>query len=112
MRISRITAVGTETLIYAAIHEPGNEADNEDDFFMSDEWVGMLTLRGPFTLSDFHLPESGQPVLSSPEKEIRWQMVALYIDPSRRGRGLGKKLINSAIDLGKSTRKPKEMLEC
>jgi hypothetical protein len=22
------------------------------------EWVGMLTLRGPFTLSDFHLLES------------------------------------------------------
>ena len=110
--ISRITAVGTETLICAATHEPRNEADNEDDFLTSGEWVGMLTLRGPFTLSDFHLPKSGQPVPSSPEKETRWQMVALYIDPSHRGRGLAKRLINSAIDFGKVLENPRRCCEC
>jgi len=83
--ISRITAVGTKTLICVATREPRNEADNEDDFLMSGEWLGMLTLRGSFTLSDFHLPESGQSVPSFPEKETRWQMVALYTDPSHRG---------------------------
>lgn len=101
MWISHITAVGTETLISVATREPRSEADGEDDFLMSGEWLGMLTLRGPFTLSDFHLPGSGQPVPSSPEKETGWRMVALYTDPLHRGRELTKKLINSAIDFGK-----------
>ena len=67
MWISRITAVGTETLICVVTREPRNEAYNEDDFLMSGEWLGMLTRRGPFALSDFHLLESDQPVSSSPE---------------------------------------------
>ena len=79
--ISRITAVGTENLISVATREPRSEADDEDDFLISGEWLGMLTLRGPFTVSDFHLPESGQPVPSSPEKETRWQMAAPYTGP-------------------------------
>ena len=68
---------------------------------MLGEWLGMLTLRGPFTLSNFHLPASGQPAPSSPEQETGWRMVALYTGPSHRGRELTKKLINNAIDFGK-----------
>ncbi|OCL14790.1 hypothetical protein AOQ84DRAFT_210167 [Glonium stellatum] len=57
--ISRIVVLGTEIFICVATHEPQKEADNDADFLMSGEWIGMLTLRGPFTYSDFHLPESG-----------------------------------------------------
>lgn len=62
------------------------------------KWVAQVTLRGPLSAEEFHLPESGQPPAARDEEEEKWQMLSLYNLPSHRGKGLGKRLCKAACD--------------
>lgn len=69
-----------------------------EDVLISDEWVGMSTLRGPLSWSEYYLPDSGQPVPEDPERETFWQRSNLYTVSAHRGQGLGKKLVNASVE--------------
>ncbi|OKL61905.1 hypothetical protein UA08_02623 [Talaromyces atroroseus] len=102
---TRLAASGSETFICAATPLEDNNNNNNNDTSHSPAleessiWVGQLTLRGPLSQEDFILPdESGQK--NPPEhggKEL-WQMLSLFTLPAHRGRGLGKKLCQEALD--------------
>ncbi|TAQ89239.1 hypothetical protein B7494_g2448 [Chlorociboria aeruginascens] len=64
-------------------------------------FVGSATLLGPFPKSSFYLPESGGPDLKDDDAEAKWQMTAVYNDPAHRGRGVGKALIQGAVDFAR-----------
>ncbi|KAJ4290587.1 hypothetical protein N0V90_010805 [Kalmusia sp. IMI 367209] len=64
--LRRITQPGVVILICAAIPSDksnellsGNDADF--DVLLRSEWVGMFTMIGPVSLSDYYFPSSGQP---------------------------------------------------
>ncbi|KAF2797339.1 hypothetical protein K505DRAFT_405857 [Melanomma pulvis-pyrius CBS 109.77] len=69
-----------------------------EDVLISDEWIGMSTVRGPLPWSKYYLPGSGQPVPEDPERETFWQCSNLYTVPAHRGQGLGKKLVNANVE--------------
>ncbi|KAG9496492.1 hypothetical protein J7337_011268 [Fusarium musae] len=62
------------------------------------QWIGQVTLRGPFSRKDFTLPEvSGQPMPGGDDEEDRWQMLSLFILPEHQGRKLGQGLCREVI---------------
>ncbi|KAF2748685.1 hypothetical protein M011DRAFT_476082 [Sporormia fimetaria CBS 119925] len=68
-------------------------------------WIGMVTLRGPVPYSEYHIPESGQPVPQDPDTEARWYICNLYTAEAFRGRGIGKVLLNACVELSKQRTK-------
>ncbi|KAF2166320.1 glycoside hydrolase family 18 protein [Zasmidium cellare ATCC 36951] len=57
-------------------------------------WIGKVTLLGPVEKEEFEISDV-QGLGSGTES--RWQMNALYVHPSARGRGVAKVLITAAI---------------
>lgn len=99
--ITRLSANGRETFICAT----GSANPKER------VWVGQLTLRGPLSPEDFILPEeSGQKNPSREEDQELWQMLSLFTLPDHRGRGLGMRLCQVALDYLASYRNsPREL---
>ncbi|KAJ5306969.1 hypothetical protein N7508_005984 [Penicillium antarcticum] len=98
--VDRLTVLDREVFICAATPS-GRDPSCSDDT----QWIGQVTLRGPSSRADFELPaEAGQPPQRSDEEEERWQMLSLFTLPEYRGRGLGSKLCQAAIDYLRSYR--------
>ncbi|KAF2843010.1 hypothetical protein M501DRAFT_985165 [Patellaria atrata CBS 101060] len=95
--VKRLTTPGHQIFIALATHDA-----EEDDVtkLLKGSWIGMFTLIGPVPYDEFIWPESGAPLPGSDGTETRWQMTALYTNPDYRGKGIAKKLINTAIDFG------------
>lgn len=70
----------------------------EEDILQSNDWVGMVSIRGPLAFSDFYIPATGQPRPGDPDQEIYWHMATLYVSGDHRNRGLAKNLIITAMD--------------
>jgi GNAT superfamily N-acetyltransferase len=87
--------------IFVAIAHPSN-VPSADQTVENGDWVGKVTLLGPLTRNVYELPEAGGPILGPDEEESRWQMTALYTDPTHRGKGLGKKIVKYAIDFARA----------
>ncbi|KAK9426625.1 putative N-acetyltransferase domain-containing protein [Seiridium unicorne] len=86
--IGRITDPLKETFICAVTSDQG-----------VGEWAAQVTLRGPVTADDYQLPaESGQSAPLPDELQEKWQMLSLYTLPGYRGKGLGKKLCQTAFE--------------
>ncbi|KAF2475722.1 uncharacterized protein BDR25DRAFT_391219 [Lindgomyces ingoldianus] len=75
--------------------------NTEEEALIAGDWIGMVTIRGPLPYSTFQLPESGQPVPDNPNGETRWHLSNLYTSQVHRGKGLGKKLVISALDIAR-----------
>lgn len=87
--------------IFVAVAYPPN-TPAEKQTIENGEWVGKVTLLGPTIKDVYELPESGGPTPASDEEETKWQMTALYSEPAHRGKGLGKKIIESALQFARS----------
>ncbi|KAL2064769.1 hypothetical protein VTL71DRAFT_3908 [Oculimacula yallundae] len=80
------------------------QAQNETQTIGRGDWIGSLTLLGPFTSSEFDIPESGYSATDSEGIEIddssesKWQITAVYNSPLHRGQGVAKMLIQAAMD--------------
>ncbi|EPE33437.1 hypothetical protein GLAREA_06450 [Glarea lozoyensis ATCC 20868] len=60
------------------------------------DFIGMTTLLGPTPSSTYSIPLSG--FLPLPDsQETKWHMCAVYLDPLYRGQGIGKLLVNFAV---------------
>lgn len=92
--VSRLAADGIETFICVATPLQNDSTHPERAI-----WVGQLTLRGPHRGQDLSMPR-----VSCNESFTRggghelWQMQSLFTLPGHRGRGLGKKLCQEAIN--------------
>lgn len=62
------------------------------------EWVAQVTIRGPLTSDEFHLPpESGQTSQPADAEADKWHMLSLYTAAGHRRRGLGPRLCREAF---------------
>lgn len=91
--VARLAERRKETIICARFANKGPVADPSEG-----EWIGSLTIRGPLSKGDFILPEaSGQALPRDDNVEERWQMLALFVLPEYRRRGLAKGLCKAAM---------------
>ncbi|KAH7121261.1 hypothetical protein B0J11DRAFT_508289 [Dendryphion nanum] len=90
-------AAPSATFICVAVSKDNVESGDEA-FLLLNEWVGMVTIRGPLPYSDFYLPATGQPQPAESRLEAYWHMATLYVSSAHRNRGLAKRLVNAAIE--------------
>jgi GNAT superfamily N-acetyltransferase len=104
---SRLSAPRVEYFI-AVAYAPGTPLEKQT--IDRGDFVGNATLLGPFPKHEYELLESGGPEIGSDEEENKWQLSAVYANPSHRGRGIGKMLIVAPFEYatqqsgGKKTR--------
>lgn len=85
-----------ETFICAARPTQDNLSDSQIP--EQSIWVGQLTLRGLQRLEAFILPEESCQKKPGEEDQGLWQMLTLVTLPNHRGRGLGKRLCQDALN--------------
>ncbi|KAF2259868.1 hypothetical protein CC78DRAFT_45258 [Lojkania enalia] len=91
----RLAAPSTVLICVATTDAISDESDENQ--LLSGDWVGMATIRGPLPYTTFHLPESGQPIPDDPELETRWHLCNVYTSQAHRGKGIGRRLIDTGI---------------
>jgi GNAT superfamily N-acetyltransferase len=96
---TRLSRPGVHTFV-AVAYPPNTPLEHQT--IENGEWVGKVTLLGPTCKDVYELQESGGPTPASDEEETKWQMTALYSEPAHRGKGLGKKIIEGALEFARS----------
>ncbi|PVH98024.1 hypothetical protein DM02DRAFT_508975, partial [Periconia macrospinosa] len=91
----------------------GGYEEDEEEALMEREWVGMVTLRGPFSYELYRLSGPESPVRVEVEEEeeegedpeTRWHLSNLWTSSAHRGRGLAKKMVQECLDFATSESK-------
>jgi GNAT superfamily N-acetyltransferase len=110
----RLKNPGARTLVCLDLGDHDGEQDNLQTASET-PWVGVIVLMGPRTLDGPFPPPSGEslwkvfpatPVRSPGAKEgasrtTMYLINAVYVTPSRRGKGLGKKLIEKVLEVSR-----------
>lgn len=107
---TRITQAGSKILICVTASSDETEGIQTDighkpevDVLLHGEWIGMFTMIGPISFSDYFFPNSGQPSPGPDDQEIRWQLTSLFVLNAYRGQGIAKQITLAAIAYGSST---------
>jgi len=106
----RLSLPGVTTLYVAESNEPIANGGDESESLLdlkrkSNPWVGTLTVLSPdFLTSTIGMAETPKPVTRLNYREMDvWHLAGMWVRPEWRGRGVGKILMQKALEVVKSS---------
>ena len=82
--------------VFVCVQHTTTEQSIEQGLF-----VGSILLMGPLTTKEYTLAGNGAPEPGSDGVESKWHLSALFTEPYYRGKGLGSRLVETAVEYAK-----------